>query len=204
MEDWEIGRLEDSGILSELPIRNGHFLLESGYHSNLWLTLDDLFVDAGKVAPLVGALADRLRSYDLTAFCGPLRGGAFLAHALATRLGKRFYYSVPRQITGSAGLFKAEYEFPEALRGGLSRERVALVDDAMSAGSSVRATKAGLDAIGVPTVVVGTLLTLGSNGLDYFLGLGIPVEALERRTLEMWKPEECPLCRTGDPLVDPR
>lgn len=204
MEDWKIGRLEDLGTLSELPIRNGHFLLESGYHSNLWLTLDDLFVDAHKVAPLVGVLAERLGGYDVTAFCGPLRGGAFLAHALATRLGKRFYYSVPRQIAGGAGLFKAEYEFPEALRAGLSRERVALVDDAMSAGSSVRATKIALDAIGAPTMVVAALLTLGSQGVDYFRGLGIPVEALERRTFEMWKPEDCPLCRTGNPLVDPR
>lgn len=87
-------------ILESLPARRGHFLLESGYHTDLWLTLDALFVDPRRVAPLVNALAERLRLHAMTAVCGPLVGGAFLAQALATALGIGFYYTEPR--TGPA------------------------------------------------------------------------------------------------------
>ena len=65
-------------ILATLPARSGHFLLESGYHTDLWLTLDALFLEPTGTAPLVSALADKLRPYGVTAMCGPLLGGAFL------------------------------------------------------------------------------------------------------------------------------
>jgi hypothetical protein len=29
-------------VLASLPAQRGHFLLESGYHTDLWLTLDAL------------------------------------------------------------------------------------------------------------------------------------------------------------------
>src|SRR5918994_1280248 len=41
--------VSDGDILSQLPSGDGHFLLESGYHSNLWVTLDALFVDVPDV-----------------------------------------------------------------------------------------------------------------------------------------------------------
>jgi len=39
-----------------------------------------LFVDVNKLAPLVTALAEKLRPYDVTAVCG-LRGPAFSGHS---------------------------------------------------------------------------------------------------------------------------
>ena len=36
--------LEARDILERLRAREDHFCLESGYHTNLWLTLDALFV----------------------------------------------------------------------------------------------------------------------------------------------------------------
>ena len=72
-------------VLDALPARRGHFALESGYHTDLWLTLDALFVDPVAIAPLVAALAGRLRAHAPTAVCGPLLGGAFLAQAIAAR-----------------------------------------------------------------------------------------------------------------------
>ncbi len=82
-------------------------------------------------------------------------------------------------------------------------ERVALVDDAISAGSSARATKSALDDAGASTVVAAALITFGDTGVDYFTRHGIRVEALNHREFMMWKPDQCPLCRTGEPLVGP-
>ena len=70
-------------MLKALPARRGHFLLESGYHTDLWFTLDALFVAPKDIAPRVVALAELLRPYSISAVCGPLLGGAFLAQAVA-------------------------------------------------------------------------------------------------------------------------
>jgi orotate phosphoribosyltransferase len=192
------------GILSTLPARKGHFLLESGYHSDMWLTLDALFVEPARVAPLVDALASALRPYQIDAVCGPLLGGAFLAQALATTLRTAFYYTEPRQHSGEPGLFAAAYSLPAALHATARGKRVAVVDDVISAGSSVRATVAALEAAGATPVVVASLLVLGNKALDHFAAVGIPVEALERRTFTTWEPAQCPLCRAGEPLINPQ
>src|SRR5712692_2688239 len=99
-------------IFNALPARQGHFLLESGYHTDLWLTLDALFVSPRRVAPLVTALASRLRAHGTGAVCGPLLGGAFLAHAVATVLDVDFYFAEPVAGEAPSGFFEAQYRLP--------------------------------------------------------------------------------------------
>src|SRR5436190_1317416 len=126
--------------------RKGHFRLESGYHSGLWLDLDPLFVTPGRIQPYVEALAERLKRYSIEAVCGPLVGGAFLAQAVASRLDVEFYYAqrfVPAEHDAAAGsLFPVEYRIPSGVGGMLRGKAVAIVDDAISAGSAVRGTLA--------------------------------------------------------------
>ncbi|HVH13062.1 MAG TPA: phosphoribosyltransferase family protein [Longimicrobium sp.] len=191
-------------ILDALPVRRGHFLLESGYHTDLWLTLDAMFVDTRAVAPLVAALAEKLRSHGVTAVCGPMLGGAFLAQAVATLLGARFYFTEPAPASADSGLFRAKYTLPSALRNQVAGERVAVVDDVISAGSSVRATVDALAAADASTVAVGALLLLGDAAREHFAEQGIPVEAVSRSAFSLWAPDECPLCRANVPMQDPR
>lgn len=191
-------------VIDLLPARRGHFLLESGYHTDLWLTLDALFVDPAGIAPLVDALAGKLRPHAVTAVCGPLLGGAFLAQALATTLRVAFYHAEPAPASGDPGLFKAQYRLPAELRRRVRGERVAVVDDVISAGSSVRATVAELASAGASVPVVGALLVLGDAAVTHFAERGIPVETLGQRDFRLWTPDECPLCRSGAPLEDPR
>jgi orotate phosphoribosyltransferase len=193
-----------SDLFLALPARKGHFVLESGYHTDLWLSLDALLVDQPRVTPLVTALAERLRPHTISAVCGPLLGGAFLAQAVAAALGTGFYYTESGPAPTKPGLFKAEYYLPPELRRRVREERVAVVDDVISAGSSVRATISALTAAGATTAAVGALLILGNAGLTHFADHGIPVEALARRDFVLWNPTECPLCRAGYPLEDPR
>lgn len=189
-------------VLTRLPARQGHFLLESGYHTDLWLTLDGLFVSPRDLAPIIDTLAGKLKPHDATAVCGPFQGGAFLAHALATVLGLDFYFSQPVPSKVGAVLFGAEYQLPVDLRTRVSGHRIALVDDVISAGSSVRATAGALVAADASIVVVGTLFVLGRIALDHFRDLGIPVESLGQREFNLWQPSTCPLCGNRIPLED--
>ena len=191
-------------LLSLLPVRRGHFLLESGYHAELWFNLDALFLSPRTSAPLVARLAERLARYNPTAVCGPLLGGAFLAQAIETELDLHFYYSRPSLSGNCNGLFTAKYELPGELPGHARGERFAIVDDVISAGSSVRATAAAITNAGGSIVSVGSLVLLGEKAQDYFSGMDILVEALEHREFQTWPPDECPLCGRGDPLEDPR
>ncbi len=190
-------------VLKTLPVRAGHFLLESGYHADLWFTLDALFMTPRDVAPLVTALAGRLGPYGISAVCGPLTGGAFLAQAVATALGVDFFFSEPAPRRAGDGLFAAEYRLPAALKQRIRGAWVALVDDVISAGSSVRATAAALAQAGASVAAVGTLLALGTTAVEFFAACGVPVEALGRRDFTIWEPAACPLCRTRAPLEDP-
>jgi orotate phosphoribosyltransferase len=101
-------------------------------------------------------------------------------------------------------MFGAEYGLPAVLQQRVRGQRVALVDDVISAGSSVRATAIALTAAGASIAVVGALFVLGRIGLDHFAGLSIPVESLGQRDFMMWDPSACPLCATAMPLEDPR
>jgi orotate phosphoribosyltransferase len=196
-------------ILKTLPVRRGHFLLESGYHTDLWFNLDALFVSPEKIAPQVAALAELLRPYEISAVCGPLLGGAFVAHAVAARMGIRFYFTEPsplqtdRELRDRPRLFAAEYQLPADLRRRVRDERIAIVDDIISAGSSVRATAAELEAAGASMPAVGAFLLLGNEAVEHFSTRGVPLVAVTRQDFNLWPPANCPLCRTGEPLENP-
>ena len=192
----------NADMLKGLPAREGHFLLESGYHTDLWLTLDALFVSPRDLAPFISELAARLRPHGMSVVCGPLLGGAFLAQAIATALGVNFYFSEPVNRSAGFKLFGAEYRLPAELQQRVRGERIALVDDVISAGSSVRATATALAACGASIVAIGALFVLGSIALDHFAGLEIPVESLGQRDFTLWEPSLCPLCAAGMPLED--
>ena len=190
-------------ILNRMPVRHGHFLLESGYHADTWFDLDSLFVAPRRIAPLVTELSQRLGRYKPTAVCGPQHGGAFLAQSVAAELALDFYYTLARDGARANGLFAASYELPPGLKKQAGSERFAIVDDVISAGSSVRATHKELTNAGGEVVAVGALVLLGTKARDHFGTLGIPVEILAERKFETWTPDTCPSCRRGEPLEDP-
>ena len=190
-------------LLSLLPSRRGHFLLESGYHAQLWFDLDALFTSPSDIAPLITRLATLLAAHRPTAICGPLLGGAFLAQAIANELDMNFYYSALANERNSNGLFSARYELPLELQKRVRGERVALVDDVISAGSSVRASATALATAGASIVTIGALIVLGTKAAEHFDSIGVPTEALERRNFEAWTPETCPSCLHNEPLKDP-
>ncbi|HEY6748433.1 MAG TPA: hypothetical protein VI357_22275 [Mycobacteriales bacterium] len=126
-------------------------------------------------------LASLLRPYRPEVVCGPLIGGAYVALGVAAALNVDFAWSSP-----------PDYPVTGAARG----RRVAIVDDAINAGSAVAATAAGLTDV----VAVGALLTLGAAPPTI---AGAPVERLASLDSALWPASTCPLCAAGSPLADP-
>ena len=182
--------------------RPGHFRLESGHHGSLWFDLDPLFADAQHVRPFVLGLAEALRVHDVAAVCGPLVGGAFLAQMLAAILRVEFSFTERTLPEAPEGLYRAEYRLPLALRHRIHGKRVAIVDDAISAGSAVRGTHAELVAHGAEPVVIGALMLLGSAASSFFAERGLTVASVVQLPYDFWLPAVCPLCASGQPLEE--
>lgn len=178
----------------------GHFQLESGYHSELWLDLDALFADRERIAPFVEQLAELLRPYNVEVICGPLLGGAFLAQLVAQTLSAEFCFTERSMPPNAEGLYPASYRLPRAFSARVHGKRVAIVDDIMSAGSALRGTYTELQTHGACTTVAGALMVLGTMGADFFAKEQVPVAAVVRENYALWLPSECPLCNAGTPL----
>ena len=183
------------GLLALAAARNGHFLLESGHHGALWLDLDRLFARPGLLQPFITALAEQIAPYQPDAICGPLVGGAFVAQVVATILNVEFCYSQRLAPAGQA----IRYFVPPSVGGRLAGKRLALVDDAINAGSAVRGTWAALQSYGATLAVVGALLLLGQTAPALFQPTPVLTVAHLPQN-EIWTPAGCPLCAANLPL----
>ncbi len=190
-------------VLQLLAARQGHFLLESGHHGDLWLDLELLYRRPRRVQPFGSALAHRLVGLGIHAVCGPLVEGAFVALAVAAELDLEYAYTERFMRTSSDALFPAGYRVPEAARENLRDKRVAIINDVINAGSAVRGTYADLLACGATVVAVATLFVLGTAADQFAAQHGLVLETLARSPNTIWQPAECPLCRAGLVLEDP-
>jgi orotate phosphoribosyltransferase len=176
--------------------RQGHFDLGTGYHGDVWLDLDALFLRPALLRPHIRWLADRLREHHLDAVCGPAEGGAFLAQSLADILETAFLpaYRAPVSAAG--------YRLP-GVRGGISGWRVAIADDAVNAGTAIRACSGQLRDHGAVLTAVAALMSLGRSGSDIPAALAVPFYASDTLASQAWPAGSCPLCASGIPLKDP-
>jgi orotate phosphoribosyltransferase len=189
-------------LLALIPRRRGHFRLESGHHGDLWLDLDPLFVRPARLRRFTAALALRFADLAVEAVCGPLVGGAFVAQAVAAELDVEFYHTERAFTTDGGSLYATNYRLPDTLRHCIRGKRVAVVDDAINAGSAVRATYLELQASGARPAAVGALLVLGRLAAQLAGGWNVPLEGIAHLPNEPWRPVACPLCASGLPLED--
>ena len=129
---------------------------------------------------------------------GPLVGGAFVAEMVAADLDVRFAFA-ERRVDEQGVSYAITGSFHNHLRG----RTVAIVDDAIKAGSATRATFAALTTLGARPVAVGALLILGDAALPYFAANKLAVESIARLPNELWEPAACPMCAAGVPISNP-
>lgn len=177
--------------------RRGHFQMESGYHANAWYELGRLFDQPGQLSPFVQELARRLAAYHVEVVCGPMVGGARLAREIAAELKIQSCITERHEDPAATGLFPVRYLVPLEQRESLRGKKVAIVDDAISAGSAVRGSYADLMACGAQPVVIGALFIFGGAATEFASTRQLGCEGIAPLEFNLWKPDECPLCRAG-------
>ena len=122
---------------------------------------------------------------------------------VATALDVEFYFTEPALGPQRDSLFPVKYRLPSPMRALIAGKRVAIANDVINAGSAVRGTYEDLKLCGAEPVVVGTLAILGTAALSYFTERGVRLESLAQLPNDLWLPQECPLCASGEPLDNP-
>lgn len=165
-------------------VSQGHFLLSSGRHSDIYaekfraLEWPEIALSLGR------ALAERFEEADVV--LAPAVGGVVLGFVTAHALGTR-------------SIFAERMDSEMQLRRGFQiheDERVVVVEDIITTGRSIREVL----ALVPPNQLAGIGCLVDRSGGT---PLPRPVEALTRLDATSWDPGECPLCAKGVELVSP-
>ena len=175
-----------------------HIRFESGFHTDEWLDLESVFVHPEALDPFADKLSTELSSLSLDAVCGSLTGGAFLAELIARRLGIEFFYSQRTHVAETTGLYTAIYKLPKSQQRAVKGKRIAIIDDVVSAGSATRGTFSELVSYEAIPVAVAALLVQGKSVPTFCTEHSLQLFAIAFEEINMWAPEDCPLCKAGE------
>ncbi|MEZ4565168.1 MAG: orotate phosphoribosyltransferase [Thermomicrobiales bacterium] len=186
VESDVLENLRTSGALKE-----GHFLLSSGRHSDRYVEKFDLLRLPAATSRACEGFADAFRGSNVDVVAGPTTGGIILAFEVARQLGVAAAYA-ERSGEGAGREFRRGTTFDPG-------SRVLVVDDILTTGGSVRETLDALKKQPVEVVGVGILVDRSGDAVDF----GVPLHALAKMQIATWEPQACPLCAQGIPLVKP-
>ena len=197
MTDW----MSEFAQIQALWIHGGqlkrpHALLTSGLHSNGYVNgtlITQRPVLLLRILREPGGLASQLPAERVDWVIGSALGAITFAYAVAEQLEARAGYT---EKDGDA-MKLARFELQD-------HERVLIVEDTLSTGGSTRKTiKAVESAAGGKAVILPFILCLvnrsGRNDLD-----GRAIRSLIQPDIQMWKAEECPLCKAGSKALRPK
>ncbi len=164
-------------------------MLTSGLHSPVYWEKFQVLQYPEYTQELCRQIAGHFRDCNIQVVAGPTTGGVILAFEVARQLGVR-------------GIFAEKLDgVPErAFRRGFNidpGERVLLVDDILTTGSSVHQMIEAVAKLQGKLVGIGVLVDRSDKPLDF----GVPLFSCLRSATITYRPEECPLCAAQIPLV---
>ncbi|MFI5258233.1 MAG: orotate phosphoribosyltransferase [Candidatus Limnocylindrales bacterium] len=188
-------------------LKEGHFLLKSGKHSERYLEKFLVLQDPAATSELCGFWAARHRGPDgaplVDVVAGPTTGGVVLAFETARQLGVRSIFA--EEVKDPGGVSRREFRRGFTIAPG---ERVLLVDDILTTGGSLLAMLPAVEEFG-GEIVTCAVLADRSGGMASLsspkTGRNYPLRALWQLQLPTYDPgpEACPACAAGIPLQAP-
>ena len=170
-------------------ILNGHFLLASGLHSPIYWEKFRVLQYPDYTEQLCRVIATHFQQQRVQVVAGPTTGGIILAYEVARQLGVR-------------GIFAEKEGNTRAFRRGFginSGERVLIVDDILTTGSSIVEVMAAVTRQGGIVIGIGVLVDRSEQGIEF----GVPLFSCLRSITPVYTPSDCPLCAAKIPLVKP-
>jgi orotate phosphoribosyltransferase len=170
-------------------VKEGHFLLASGLHSPVYWEKFRILQYPQLTGKLCRLIAQHFKGEKIDVVAGPTTGGIILAFETARQLGVRGIFA---EKEGGVRVFRRDFEVAPG-------ERVLVVDDILTTGSSLRQTIDAVDKLGGIVVGIGVLVDRSEKKLDFDL----PLFSCLRAPTTVYLPQECPLCAAHIPLTRP-
>ena len=171
-------------------ILKGHFLLTSGLHSPVYWEKFRVLQYPNYTEQLCRLITDHFRSEKIQVVAGPTTGGIILAFETARQLGVRGIFA--EKETTEERAFRREFSID-------SGERVLIVDDVLTTGSSIREVMAAVTKQGGIVVGIGVLVDRSEREVKF----GVPFFSCHHSVTLTYPPQDCPLCAAQIPLVKP-
>ena len=200
------GARTESLFRSSGALREGHFSLKSGRHSDAYLEKFQVLQDPAATSELCSMWsaahrrADGSSSVDLVA--GPTTGGVILAFETGRQLGTRAIFA---EEVAAEGASRREFRRGFTITPG---EKVLLVDDILTTGGSLLAMIPAVEELGGEIVECAVIVDR-SGGMSTLTsprtGRVYPLRALWQLELPTYEagPATCPRCAEGSSAVKP-
>lgn len=182
-----LGEFKKAGALLE-----GHFILSSGLHSDVFLQKALVFRDAKRTAKLCKALADKVRAQvkqKFTAIVSPAVGGIVPGYEMGRQLGVPAMY-----VEREQGKFQ--------LRRGFALEKnqpVLMVEDIITTGLSSRECLDAIREAGGKPVAAACLIDRSGGKAK----IGVKLVALASVKFPAWEADKLPAHLRENPGIKP-
>ena len=167
---------------------NGHFLLTSGCHSNVYIEKFRILENPDSLDQVCRAMAEVVQKKDVDIVLGAAIGGILISGGVGRHLEKKHIFA--ERIDG-----KMELRRGFTINSG---ERVVIVEDIITTGGSVFELIDLAEELSAKIVHVVNLVDRSQDGKDF----GYPSTALLNLPSESYKLDDCPLCKQGFPLTE--
>ena len=170
----------------------GHFLLKSGRHAGRYLEKFLVLQHPRYGVEVCRRLAAALQPHEPSLIVGPTTGGVLLSFETARQLGGAVRAAFAEPVpSGGRGLRRG---WPLG-----ANDRVAIVDDILTTGTSLLETVEAVRGAGAEPVAAAVIVDRSGGLYD----LGLPLTALGTLDIPSWDPDECELCAAGVALHKP-
>jgi orotate phosphoribosyltransferase len=177
-------------LMTELgALHRGHFQLSSGLHSDTYFQCARILQFPELARQLGAAIAARFEGEAFDVVVSPALGGIIIGHETARALGRRFVFTERKD---GAMSMRRGFELEKG-------ERVLVVEDVVTKGTSVREVCDVVEGQGGIVAGVASIIDRTGDGAD----LPHPLTALAKVEVVTWQPDRCPLCGDGVAVTKP-
>lgn len=171
-------------------VMEGHFLLTSGLHSDIYIQCARVLMYPDYTAQLVEVIAEAFKDERIDLIAGPAVGGILVAYEAGRQLG------VPALFTereGGVMTLRRGFDIPAGAR-------VLVVEDVVTTGGSVMEVINVVKERGAVVAGVGFLVDRSGGRVDF----GVKKKAVLTLDVKTYSPgQDCPMCREGSEAVKP-
>jgi orotate phosphoribosyltransferase len=170
----------------------GHFELSSGLHSGHYFQCAQVLQHPKQTTIICREIARRFRAAKPTVVVGPAAGGIVVA------------FETARQLRGVRAVYTERVDAEMQLRRGFTvskKDRVLIVEDAITTGESARKVAALLESFGATVVGIACIVDRSRGKQRLFPGRRFV--RLFALAFETFPPHECPLCSEQIPVTRP-